>query len=84
MSDEILKEAKFVKNLSIFDNEDDYDEDLDYESENEETDELDYFYDTIDIIHNNLLDFVKEKDLILCEYLSKTNLEQFIIENFDI
>jgi len=42
-----------------------------------------YFYDTVYIIQKNLLKFVENKSLPLCEYLELNSIKKFIIDNIE-
>ena len=49
----------------------------------EEKIEEEYLADTILIIQKNLINFVEEKSLPLCEYLSLDSIEKFLNDNIE-
>ena len=78
------KENKFVKILSIYDdNEEDTDNDNEIDNDYEEK-EMDFMFETVCQIRNSLIDYVKDKDLTLLEYVDYDKIEHFIFQNFDI
>ena len=75
MEDNRVNKQKFIE----------YDEDENYgtdeEDEYNEEQELiynEYKTNTVDIIHKNILDFVIEKSLPICEYLHIKSLKKFV------
>lgn len=51
--------------------------------EEEEKIEEEYLADTILIIQKNLINFVEDKSLPLCEYLSIESIEKFLNDNIE-
>ena len=51
--------------------------------EDKEKIEEEYFTDTVCIIQKNILGFVQDKSLPLCEYLDINSIEKFIIDNIE-
>ena len=79
-TDEVIKIDKFVKNVSLLHEENDYN--------SNDNDENEYKYniqnDTVDNfehIYNELVEFVVDKSLTLCEKLTLTKLNNFILKD---
>lgn len=79
-TDEVVKIDKFVKNVSLLHEENDYN--------SNDNDENEYKYniqnDTVDNfehIYNELVEFVVDKSLTLCEKLTLTKLNNFILKD---
>ena len=68
-----------------YDNDDNNSEKEDYylNDEDEEKIEEEYFNDTVCIIQKNLLNFIENKSLPLCEYLDLDSLDNFIVDNIE-
>jgi hypothetical protein len=80
-TDEVVKIDKFVKNVSLLYDENDYDSNDNDENEykyNIQNDTVDNFED----IYNELVEFVVDKSLTLCEKLTLTKLNNFILKEF--
>jgi len=56
---------------------------VNYIDEEEERIKEDYYIDTIYMIQKNLLNFVENKSLPLCEYLSINSIVNFINDNIE-
>ena len=83
-TDEVVKIDKFVKNVSLLHEENDY-----FNKNDNKNDENEYKYniqnDTVDNfedIYNELVEFVVDKSLTLCEKLTLTKLNNFILKEF--
>jgi hypothetical protein len=80
-TDEVIKIDKFVKNVSLLHEENDYNSNDNDENEykyNIQNDTVDNFED----IYNELVEFVVDKSLTLCEKLTLTKLNNFILKEF--
>ena len=75
------------KNYIINDNYNEYvsEEENDYylNDEYKEKIEEEYFSDTAYIIQKNILGFVQDKSLPLCEYLDAKSIKNFIFDNIE-
>jgi len=76
------KVSKFLK-YSV--NEEEFDDNQEYEDEiilKQEQDEIDEYNNMIYNTKMSLLQFVNEKSIPLCEYLTENHIEKFILNNF--
>ena len=67
----ILKEDIFID--SEYEEDENYTANIDFERKEEE-----YYKDTLNIIQKNILEYVEEKNLPICEYLSIQNIDIFL------
>jgi hypothetical protein len=67
----ILKEDIFID--SEYEEDENYTDNIDFERKEQE-----YYNDTLNIIQKNILQYVKEKNLPICEYLSIQNIDIFL------
>jgi hypothetical protein len=71
-----------------YDKEDEYHNHIIENNDNSEDDTLnddedDYFNTTIYIIQKNILNFIENKSLPLCEYLDTNSIKNFINDNIE-
>ena len=55
----------------------------DEEEENERIKEYEYYSQTVDIINKSLQNYVNEKSLPLCEYMTCKKIDKFINKNLN-
>jgi hypothetical protein len=67
----ILKEDIFID--SEYEEDENYTNNIDFERKEQE-----YYNDTLNIIQKNILQYVEEKNLPICEYLSIQNIDIFL------
>jgi hypothetical protein len=83
----IMNEESSNKNKKYYtyDEQNDYDSNSEniYLNDNDEEKFEEYFDDTLYIIHTNLINFVENKSLPLCEYLNTKSIKKFIIDNIE-
>jgi len=78
-TDEVIKIDKFVKNVSLLL----FEEDEDYSDNNEENDydyDIQNKTDNFEDIYNEIVEFIVDKSLPLCERLTLNKLHNFILE----
>ena len=75
---------KYIKNKSINnDINDTYVEDKNLEDETDDEEEIEnqnreYYFQTLNIIQKNMLEYVDQKSLPICEYLSLKNINNML------
>ncbi len=57
--------------------------DSEEEEENERIKEYEYYFKTINIINKSLHNYVDEKSLPLCEYMTFEKIERFVNKNLN-
>ncbi len=76
--------SRVIKKKIIVNEDDDFESEQEKNYLNDEDDEKieeEYFTNTISIIQKNLLNFVEDKSLPLCEYLHIKSIKKFINDN---
>jgi hypothetical protein len=77
-------ENRNKKNI-IFEDIDEYDDNNGYNEDEErvnEEKEEEYFNDSVRYIYNNVIGFVNDKSLPLCEYLKPISIQKFLEKHF--
>jgi len=77
--------SKFVKNISILEDDDiDINQDTNIDVQNSYDDMKDYddMIESYYFIHKHLIDYVNDKNLTLCEYMTFDKLKSFIDKEF--
>ena len=78
-TDEVVKIDKFVKNVNLLHEDEDYYSDITDENEFE-YDIQNELNDNFEDIYNDIVEFVKDKSLPLCEHLTLNKLNNFILK----
>jgi len=78
-ADEVIKIDKFVKNVNLLHEEEDDYSDISDENENE-YDIQNESNNNFEDIYNDIVEFVKDKSLPLCEHLTLNKLNNFILK----
>ena len=80
-TDEVIKIDKFVKNVNLLHEEEDDDySDITDENVRDEYDIQNDSNDNFEDIYNDIVEFVKDTSLPLCEHLTLNKLNNFILK----